>query len=44
MKYQGVPAGAAPGVYRLIARADSDAAVPETRETNNTISRSMTVQ
>jgi subtilase family serine protease len=39
-----VPAGTAPGVYHLIARADSDDAVPETRETNNTLSRSLTIQ
>ncbi len=39
-----IPAGTAAGAWRLLARADSDRSVPETRENNNVLSRTITVQ
>jgi subtilase family serine protease len=38
-----LPAGGAPGVFYVIAKADGDSAVPETAETNNTASRTVAI-
>jgi subtilisin family serine protease len=35
-----IPAGTSAGLHYLIAKADADAAVPETSETNNTLAKS----
>jgi subtilase family serine protease len=38
-----IPAGTATGSYYILARADADGAVAETNETNNVLSKAMTV-
>ena len=38
-----IPAGTATGTYYVIARADADNLVPESKETNNTASRSIAI-
>jgi len=38
-----IPAGTAPGAYFLLARADATAAVEEVSETNNVLSRSISI-
>jgi subtilisin family serine protease len=38
-----LPGGLAPGTWYVVAKADADATVPETLETNNTLARSLSV-